>query len=420
LICFFVCVSFEAEKAYSEDEKESASFFSKYPAEINGFIDGRYGGRTKKVKDQSDASIAETILRLEIDQYFEWADFKLKSDFLNDFIEKKWRAKLREASFSFSPFEFVDIKAGRQTLTWGTGDLLFINDLFPKDWESLFIGRESEYLKKPSDSLKISLFFESFDFDFIYTPLFGGSEYIDGTRLSLWNPQAGKITGRGNVLRERPRDDYPDDSEYSLRLSKNIGGKEFALYAYYGFWQTPEGIDPKTSMLFYPSLSVYGASLRGGIFGGIGSLEAGYYDSREDRDNDMKPFVRNSEFRFLAGFEREIIKDFALSVQHYMEYVLDFDESDSAAGSVQRDEMRHVLTLRVTLNLMNRNLVFSWFNYYSPTDNDGYILPEVLYKVSDNFSVEVGCNIFFGQKDYTFFGAFKENSNVFVAVRFNF
>ena len=43
-------------------------------------------------------------------------------------------------------------------LTWGTGDLLFINDLFPKNWKSLAIGRDDEYLKDPSGAVKASFF----------------------------------------------------------------------------------------------------------------------------------------------------------------------------------------------------------------------------------------------------------------------
>ena len=48
----------------------------------------------------------------------------------------------------------LDVKLGRQVLTWGTGDLLFLNDLFPKDWVSFFAGRDDEYLKAPSNTLR--------------------------------------------------------------------------------------------------------------------------------------------------------------------------------------------------------------------------------------------------------------------------
>lgn len=90
----------------------------------------------------------------------------------------------------------MDVKLGRQVLTWGTGDLLFINDLFPKDWESFFIGRDTEYLKAPSDAFTASLFFAPLNVDLIYVPIFNNSTYINGSRLSYWNPLLERIAGR--------------------------------------------------------------------------------------------------------------------------------------------------------------------------------------------------------------------------------
>ncbi|MBI2840173.1 MAG: hypothetical protein HYX75_17795 [Acidobacteria bacterium] len=37
----------------------------------------------------------------------------------------------------------------------GVGDLLFINDVFPKDWVSFFAGRPMEYLKVGVDGVRL-------------------------------------------------------------------------------------------------------------------------------------------------------------------------------------------------------------------------------------------------------------------------
>jgi len=49
-----------------------------------------------------------------------------------------------------------------------------------------------------------------------------------------------------------------------------------------------------------------------------------------------------------------------------------------------RDEARHVLTLRLTQMLMNQNLMFSLFSFYSPSDNDAYFRPIITYKITDH------------------------------------
>jgi hypothetical protein len=99
-----------------------------------------------------------------------WAQFKVKADAWADGITEKGEFDPREAWVFVSPLDAVDIKMGRQVLTWGTGDLVFLNDLFPKDWQSFFLGRDSEYLKAPSDALKFSFFTGLANLDLVYTP----------------------------------------------------------------------------------------------------------------------------------------------------------------------------------------------------------------------------------------------------------
>ncbi|MHC4085262.1 MAG: hypothetical protein ACYSWZ_16835 [Planctomycetota bacterium] len=60
------------------------------------------------------------------------------------------------------------------------------------------------------------------------------------------------------------------------------------------------------------------------------------------------------------------------------------------------------------------------FTYYSPTDKDVYMRPNLNYKASDNVALEVGANIFFGDYPNTFFGQFENNSNIYAVVRYSF
>ncbi|WP_288372311.1 hypothetical protein [uncultured Marinobacter sp.] len=107
---------------------------------------------------QRDLSIAETRLQLEAEKYFKGVTLRL------------------------------------------TGDLVFINDLFPKDWVSFFIGRDVEYLKAPSDALKVSAFSSWANLDLVYTPRFDADRFIDGRRLSFFNTGQGRLTGRNAVV----------------------------------------------------------------------------------------------------------------------------------------------------------------------------------------------------------------------------
>ncbi len=391
-----------------------------YRTDFNGFVEVRGGLRFKDDPQQKNASIAETRLQLDLSSDLDWAIIKIKGDFVGDQVEEEGRAELRELNVMASPLANLDLKIGRQVLTWGTGDLLFINDLFPKDWESFFIGRDDEYLKAPSDAVKASLFFDIFDLDLVYVPIFNQSKYIDGSRMSYWNGMLGRIAGRDYIFDDDEKNSI-NDSEFAARFFRNLDGLELALYTYYGYWKTPEGLLPDGSKLFNPELSVVGVSARGTMLGGVANVEAGYYDSREDSDG-TNPLIRNSEIRFLVGLEREIGLDLTADVQYYLEYMQDYDAYAQSLpiGAKKADEFRHLFTLRLTKLLMSQNLRLSIFVYYSPSDQDSYWRPKANYKITDQWSVDGGGNLFFGSEDHTFFGQFSDANNVYIGLRRDF
>ncbi len=397
------------------------SLYDAYEIDYNGFLEMRSGLRMQEDPYEKDATLAEIRLQTDLARSFDWIELKLKFDILGDRVVEEADIDLRELHLSFSPFEIMDVKLGRQVLTWGTGDLLFANDLFPKDWKSFFIGRDTEYLKLPSDAVRISIFFDLFNVDLVYAPEFCGSDYIDGSRLSYWNSMVGQTAGRDFVFNDQYPNDFGTDDEFSLRFSKNLNAVELAFYGYHGSWKTPEGVDPVVTKLVYPELSVLGASVRGALLGGIGSAEMGYYYSSDD-SSGKDPMIRNSEIRFLTGFEKELARDFTGGVQYYLEYMQDFDEYEQsiAAGMRKKDEYRHVLTLRLTKMLMNQNLKLSFFTYYSPSDADCYMRPNIYYKINDQWAAEIGGNIFLGDNDHTFFAQFKENTNAYAGFRFSY
>ncbi|MBD3268061.1 hypothetical protein GF373_15460 [bacterium] len=388
---------------------------------IHGFWEARGGIRGQSdpyIHD--DPSIAESRLQLETERLLGPFVFTFMGDTYYDALMDEWEYDLRQLNATASPLDFLDVKVGRQILTWGTGDLFFINDMFPKDWQSFFIGRDVEYLKAPSDAVKMSLFTDWFNVNFVYTPQFDPDDYIRGERISYWNGGLGRRAGEDNPVRARTPDDFFTDDEMAFRIYRMIAAYEVAVYGYQGFWKSPGGSHPAGYAIF-PELGVYGASVRGTVGPGIGNVEMGYYDSQDDADGDH-PMIKNSEMRFLVGYEQEMAENFTVGGQYYVEWMQDYSDYKRVAPSNARlrDEDRHVLTLRLTKLLMQQDLTLSLFTFYSPSDQDTYLRPKVNYKVNDNWTVEAGSNIFIGQNNHTFFGQFEKNTNVYGSVRYSF
>ncbi len=404
-----------------EDLSLKERLYDDWGVEFGGFFDVRAGFMLQNDVDEKDLSLGETRMQLELGRDFGDAIMNFKTDLLADGVTEEVLLDIRELNLAFFPADSLDIKVGRQVLTWGTGDMIFINDMFPKDWQSFFIGREDNYLKSPSNAVKASFFLPGIDLDLAYIPLFEGSEYVSGERLSYYNPMVGRIVGRDMIFEDEEKNRYFSEAELAARISKNIDGVELALYGYSGFWQEPEGIDPLNGLAVYPRLNVWGASARSTVLGGIGNMEFGYYDSTGDEDG-RNPFVRPSEYRFLAGFEHELGHELTGAFQYYLEVIDQYENylSTVPTGTVARDEYRHLLTLRLTKLMMDQNLILSLFTYYSPSDNDGYVRSRVTYKVNDHLKLDGGLNYFWGEEEYTFWGRFEQNSNAYLGIHYSF
>ncbi len=389
------------------------------------FWDTRVGIRTQDddlVDD--DFTLAETRLRLEYEQQWQRAEFVLKSDLLFDALaddrgidiemHEGW-LQLREVKLGLQPHSKVDMALGRQVLTWGTGDLIFINDLFPKDFNSFFIGRAEEYLKSPVDALRVSAYFVLFNVDLVYSPRFDSNLYLDPERLSFFGSPG------DTHLRVDTPDDWFSDDELYLRANRRFGSWELALYGYDGFWKGPEGFDLDRQIYLLPRLAVYGASARGPLAGGIFNVEYGYYDSK-DAGLQGKDHAPPSEQRLLLGYQRELARELTLGLQYYLTHIEDYADyqDDRLPGSPDRDRNRHVVTARLSKLLMNQDLRLSLFAFVSPSDEDGYLQPRLHYKLDDRRSVEVGANVFFGEDNGTFFGQLSDNTNIYTAFRYDY
>ena len=415
-------IALAEEDIWEDDWGSEANNGSAIPFPLTGFAQYLYSQRSVDNDLIADDQIAnESRVRIETSSYFGKFFFSYKGDIFHDAVTSHTSAENREAYVSFSPTAAVDLKTGRQILTWGTGDLLFLNDLFPKDWVAFFSGEDQQYLKSPSDAIKTSWFNDAINIDLVWSPIFDPDNFINGERFSYYSPLAGELTAAPPVLSAQSPTHGFNNGEFATRIYRNIMGFEIAGYLYKGFYKTPEGFNPETGQLYFPRLKVYGTSIRGQVAWGIGNLEFAYHDSIEDSAGE-NPFIPNSEIRFLIGYEKEIFKSFTLALQSYWEHMQDWEEYAQPFQNRKdiADKNRNVVTYRITYSAMNNNLIWSLFIFNSPTDKDLYALPSVKYRISDQFEVQTGGNYFKGDNQSTMFGQFEQNSNVYVRGKYIF
>lgn len=401
---------------------------------VHGFSEVAFG---LKVSDDRKANkdgynMAEERMQFKL-HYFpkldllkKWnTEIFFKTDIVMDEYTKrpKWWTP-RELYISFTPLSFADFKIGEQILTWGTGEYIFINDQFPKDYESFLIGRDDDYLKRPSYALRGTLSSSWASLDIVTIPIFTPNKVIDGERLSFFDSFKGRIVGTESdrFLMEPSR--QFENTEIASRAYGTVKSYEWAVYYFHGFYKNPSGYKNEAlSQLFYPRHDLYGASLQGPapFIGGIANAEIGYDYSAEDEAGKDR-LVPNSSIQYLVGYKKAFKDDLEIGLQYFITQMLYYRNYKRSllSGDSQDDEVYQQYTFRVTKLFANQTVNLSLFTFYSPVDNDVYFRPSLSWVARDAWKVVVGANIFLGRQNNSDYGQYKGNSNIYARLRYSF
>ncbi len=391
---------------------------------IPGFVE--YAMAARRVPDNSGQvawSLAEGRVGFDLSRQDEHASLRCRYDFEFDATTTSVvRINFRDLHIAMNN-DWMDFKIGRFVSTWGTGDFVFLNDLFHKDWESFFLGREDDYLKNPTNTMRFTFFSSLLNLDTVVMPIFEPDVYIDSPRFTFWDPMKGDLT-----TFEDPETDVllPDkttrNAELAGRVYRNIAGWEWAGYGYYGRYHQPVGFVPDDPMNpsagglnSFPRLRSLGASVRGTLMGSVVSAEASAHRSMDDPEG-TDPYLPNSEDRWLVGWSFEPLAYNTLGFQFYEERLRNMD---APTALYRPDAARRWLTM-MWMGRLPFGVNATFFGYYSPNEKDFYIRPRVSWRFTDELTATVGANVWGGREEYTFFGQFTENDNVYVRMRYSF
>ncbi|PIE01584.1 MAG: hypothetical protein CSA81_11085 [Acidobacteria bacterium] len=355
-----------------------------------------------------------------------------KVDFVRDDITHETYVDIRELRLQYTPVKWLDISVGKQVSTWGVADMLFINDLFPKNWNANFLGRDMEYLKDSSTSLRLTSYIKKWTWDIVYTPEFAPDTTPAGCYLNTYDPNSNSIISNNsgcdyeNMAGGRRSRDV-NDSELAMSLNRYVGGHQIAFYAYRGFFKNPKSIqgsgtaeDPFRP--FYSRMNVFGASTEGQMGPGIFSSELGYCDSKDDEDG-TNPMVENSKMKGLLGYKMDVNAHWTVGVQWYLERFRDYDAYEQSVGlnPYRKKKNSDTFTLRLMYKAQQETLYVNFFTYYRPDDHDSFMKLDFSKRLDDNFSIIGGVSIFDGKEGYEAreFGMLRDDDLFFLRLRYN-
>jgi hypothetical protein len=391
---------------------------------FHGFAQVNWSVRTTGADQEGllsdDFLLGEERLQLELEQFSAngTAGFLAKVDLFYDGLSGLADLEVREGYVDFVVRPFT-LRLGRQIMTWGVGDLIFISDAFPKDYAAFFSGRPLQYLKVGADALKLDFGSGLVSAELVLIPWFEADRVPTPDRFVLFDPFAGL-----SRVEQKPASRI-SAAEVALRAYRRVAGADLSLHAYRGFYGSPAPQpvgepEPDRIVLRYPRLNIYSASLELAGFKGVISGEVGYYDARED-PGGSDPWIPNSELRALAGYRRQLWPESQLGVQYYIEWMQDYDSYAASfpPGANRRDELRHVATVRFTQQLAYQTWQLGFFVFLGLSEADYLAIPEMRHRVTEELWGALGANLFGGGRQ-DLFGALDSNDNVYLTFRYSF
>lgn len=379
-----------------------------------------------------DTTMANKRLKLKTMKTNDKGGLYAKVDIARDDVTNETLTDIRELRLQYRVGPMMDVSVGKQVSTWGVGDMLFINDLFPKNWNANFMGRDLEYLKDSSNSARVTSYLGPVTWDVVYTPKFAPDTTPTGCHLSTFNPNTGTIvTTDNNCTAENTANgrvsNKDDDSEIATALKITAAGQDLSLYGYRGFYKNPRNmiLDGATLMPYYPRLNVYGFSSEGQVGPGVFTMEYGFYDNQENAKESL--LLENDMHKYLVGYKIDLTGKLTVGAQVYGEYMTDYDmyktQYEAAYGSDAgiKKENQLTYTLRVMYKMQQETLFLNLFTYYRPDDHDSFTKIDMTKRLDNNFSVVVGASIFTGEDNYESreFGMHRNDDMVYLRFKFD-
>jgi len=414
-------------------------------------------------------------LRPFYDTVFDWENkgtgggsSKLRRHFQDNFGKADdWDPLLRECWVDLS-FGKLDARLGRQLVSWGKSDGVWMLDLInPFNWRNGCVFEEEDtkiplwmvnlnYQVKPMHTLQF-LFIPR------YVPAhnpFNGHDWAANvTRwvddFYTWFDDCFQDEGWGRFLVDtrEPATTF-SNSEFGVKWSGMGKGITYTLNYFYtwsdyltdypntGDWHTAYGVKRRADRL-----SIFGGSADycWDNFLGLKQMvtrgEFAYFKNAVWYDYDFYPKEKDY-IGVLLGFDKYYFVDYWFSFQAQATYIPHADHWRSAYydlgsgykgnprfpspdvfngyGTGMRDSLETNFTLYLMKDYLPGDILHTeWFLLY---DDDGafWFRPKVKYDVTNQFHVTVGANLFWGNEDDPFVGESRNNDNLFVEFKWDF
>ena len=356
-----------------------------------------------------------------------------------------WELLFKEAYFDLYQFglEDLDIRIGRQIISWGTADSFNpTNNISPDDMSDVF--NFGEHLG--ANAINASYYFGDYTINSIYIPIFTPAVSPTGNFASALSPSMELPTGMVlNELSDKillPENKISEASQFAFKVTSNLFDYDYSVSYYKGRDDLPLPskviITPVDTLgtvnigmeLIYPEMQVLGMDLAGSLFDvGVWAEGALFFPE----EVTMETVVQTSTAAVVQP------RSIALEEDPYLKYVIggDYTLSNGLYVNIQFihgflhergvDNLNDYFVFRVEKKFFNDELKIVPFggaitiNDWDDVENSyGFVgNPELTYYPADNIELIMGAFLLEG-KGANMFSQIKDNDEIYFKAKVSF
>ena len=367
-------------------------------------------------------SIVQNTFNLKFEKSSDRIAFKV-NPYLNHYFDRNLELGLREAYLDLR-FENFDIRVGKQQIIYGKAEGVFITDVVSPKNLSEFLLPDFNEIRLGVTAAKIDYYFGNSTVEAVWAPVFTPTQMPEMN--SIWRPVMPfpiPPTFDNSTTEITPN---LENSEIFFRFSNMGAFADFEIVGGY-FWDDDPAMhltkqfnpitNLPTGLIVRPEhhrLTMGGASFSMPVGPLLFKGEGGYYLGKYFQT--LSPTIPDAAIKkdylhYMVGLEYSLA-GIMLSAQFIQENILDYEQG------IRNDEIESTMTFIARKNLLREKLGLELFAYVGLNNKDALIRPKISYAFADGFDIQLGANIFVGDKGR--FGQFNANTMVYTKLKYSF
>ena len=318
----------------------------------------------------------------------------------------------------------LDLRIGKQQIIWGQADGVFVTDIVSPLNLTEFLLWDFNEIRQGVTAVKMKYYpHKDHDLEIVWIPVFTPTILPDEN--SIWRPS--------QEFAAPPTFDYSkvkipsniENGELFLRYSLSKSVIDLHLIGAYT-WDDAQSMHVQkqidstmslTGIIITPShhrLMMGGGNFSSTIGGFILRGEAAYYYGKYFQTTDPTvndALVQKNYLNYIVGLDKTI-GDWKISSQFIQKIIFEYNDL------MTNDKEDNLMTIMVNRTLFREQLRLELFSYIGLNNGDALVRIRGYYFPHDGMSIELGTNIFVGDKGT--FGQYNNNDMVYARVKYSF